>query len=90
MRRVVWTDQARGNLAAIRGYIAEFSPLAAQRFALKLVAAAEDLSRNPDRGRPVGRHHRELAIIRPYLIRYRVADDAVFILRIRHAARKPE
>jgi addiction module RelE/StbE family toxin len=90
VRRVVWTEQARTNLAAIRDYIAEFSPLAAQRFALKLVAAAEDLSQNPDRGRLVGRHHRELAIIRPYLIRYRVEEGEVLILRIRHAARRPD
>jgi plasmid stabilization system protein ParE len=49
-------------LAAIRGYIAEFSPLAAQRFALKLITAAED----------------------------RVEEEEVLILRIRHAARRPD
>jgi hypothetical protein len=26
----------------------------------------------------------------PYLIRYRIAGDTVFILRIRHGARRPE
>jgi len=90
VRRVVWSDEARSNLAAIRGYIAEFSPLAAQRFALKLVSAAEDLADSADRGRPVGRRYRELAIIRPYLIRYRIDGETVLILRIRHAARKPD
>jgi plasmid stabilization system protein ParE len=90
VRRVVWSDEARSNLAAIRGYIAEFSPLAARRFALKLVAAADDLAENPDRGRPAGRRYRELAIVRPYLIRYRVDGEAVLILRIRHAARRPD
>ncbi|PHY12928.1 addiction module toxin RelE [Caulobacter sp. B11] len=89
MRRVVWTDEARSNLAAIRGYITEFSPLAAQRFAMKLVRTAESLAENPGRSRPVGRQHRELAIIRPYLVRYRIEGDTVFILRIRHAARIP-
>jgi plasmid stabilization system protein ParE len=29
---------------------------------------------------------RELAIVHPYLIRYRVRNDAVLILRIRHGA----
>ena len=90
MRRVIWADEARANLLAIRNYIAQFSPSAAQRFALKLVAAAEDLSENPDRGRSVGNGRRELALIRPYLIRYRVEADAVFILRIRHAARRSD
>ena len=90
MRRVIWTDEARANLLAIRNYIAQFSPLAAQRFSLKLVAAAEDLAENPDRGRKVDPGRRELSLIRPYLIRYRVEDEAVFILRIRHAARRPD
>lgn len=69
MRRVIWTDEARANLLAIRTYIAQFSPLAAQRFFLRLVTAAEDLAENPDRGRNVGKGRRELAVIRPYLIR---------------------
>jgi toxin ParE1/3/4 len=90
VRRVIWTGEARSNLAAIRGYIAEFSPLAAQRFALKLVAAAEELTENPNRGRTVGHGQRELLLIRPYVIRYRVEAEAVFILRIRHMARRPD
>ena len=32
---------------------------------------------------------RELATIPPYLIRYRVLDDRVLILRVRHGARRP-
>lgn len=90
MRRVVWTEEARANLLAIRSYIAQFSPLAAQRFSLKLVTAAEDLAENPDRGRSVGKGRGELALIRPYLIRYRAEANAVLILRIRHAARRPD
>lgn len=90
MRRVVWTEEARANLLAIRNYIAQFSPLAAQRFSLKLIAAAEDLAENPDRGRSIGNGRRELVLIRPYLIRYRAEADAVFILRIRHAARRSD
>lgn len=89
MRRVVWTEEARAHLLAIRSYIAQFSPLAAQRFSLKLIAA-EDLAENPDRGRSIGNGRRELVLIRPYLIRYRAEADAVFILRIRHAARRSD
>jgi toxin ParE1/3/4 len=90
VRRVIWTDEARANLLAIRAYIAQFSPLAAQQFSLRLIAAAEDLAENPDRGRSVGNGRRELALIRPYLIRYRAEADVVFVLRIRHAARRPD
>ncbi len=31
---------------------------------------------------------RELAVIHPYLIHYRIREDAVIILRIRHGARE--
>jgi len=30
MRAVIWSGEARNNLAAIRRYIGEFNPLAAQ------------------------------------------------------------
>ncbi|MEO8926693.1 MAG: type II toxin-antitoxin system RelE/ParE family toxin [Caulobacteraceae bacterium] len=86
-RRVIWTDEARVNLAAIRAYIGQFSPLAAQRIAARLVDTAETLAEHPDRGRQVSKERRELTVIRPYVIRYRTTADNVFILRIRHGAR---
>ncbi len=52
----------------------------------RLLEAAESLSEFSDRGRPID-GNRELTVIRPYIIRYRVARDAVFILRVRHGAR---
>jgi plasmid stabilization system protein ParE len=85
--KVVWTDEARGNLAGIRAYIGQFSPLNAQRFSAKLANAVETLSENPNRGRPVGDGRRELTVVWPYIVRYRVVADAVVILRIRHGAR---
>lgn len=87
-RPVIWTAEARSNLIAIRTYIGQFSPLAAQRFTARLIAAAESLDELPSRGRPVWGLH-ELTVIRPYVIRYRVTPDAVYVLRIRHAARRP-
>jgi toxin ParE1/3/4 len=51
---------------------------------------AESLTEFPDRGRDAGEGMREMTVVRPYVIRYRVAEDAVFILRIRHSARMPE
>ena len=90
MAQVVWTRGAARDLAAIRIYIAQFSPLAAQRLAARLVAAARSLETSPDRGRPITRDRRELTIIPPYLIRYLHAADRVLILEIRHGARDPE
>ena len=90
VRRVIWTDEAVANLDAIVAYIEDFSPLAAQRMAIKLIGASESLSTFPDRGRSSLGATRELTIIRPYIIRYRTEADAVFILRIRHTARAPD
>ena len=50
---VVWARGAASELRAIRAYIAEFSPLAAQRFAARLVSTARSLETSPDRGRPI-------------------------------------
>jgi toxin ParE1/3/4 len=33
---------------------------------------------------------RELAVIHPHLIRYRITEDGVIILRIRHGMRQPD
>jgi toxin ParE1/3/4 len=88
VRRIVWSEPARNDLQSIRAYIGQFNPTAAQRMAVRLLAAADSLSDYPDRGRPIGKGRRELTIIWPYLLRYRIANDAVFILRIRHGAQK--
>lgn len=87
--QVVWTQRAVADLQAIRAYIEQFSPLAAQRIALRLLNAGNALDEQPSRGRPVSAGRRELATIAPYLIRYRVKGETVEILAIRHGARKP-
>ncbi len=88
--QVVWTRGAASELRTIRAYVAQFSPLAAQRLAARLVSAARSLETSPDRGRPISQGRRELTIIPPYLIRYAHAGDRVVILEIRHGAREPD
>jgi plasmid stabilization system protein ParE len=90
LRIIVWSAEARANLIAIRSYVSEFNPRAAERLAEALIETVESLAEMPDRGRSVGRGRRELAAVRPYLIRYRVETDRVLILRVRHGARAPE
>jgi len=75
VRRVVWTDEARSNLAA-------------QRFALKLVTTPETSS-SLQSAEGLSDDNIATASIRAYLVRYRIEGETVFIPRIRHAARRP-
>ena len=89
MRRIVWSRAAREDVQRIRAYIGQFNPLAAQRTAVRLTLAADSLADYPERGRIVGANLRELVVVYPYLIRYRMGSSAVSILRIRHGAQRP-
>jgi len=85
--RIVWTPEAADNLDAIVTYVELFHPPAAKRLALRLIALADSLAIYPNRGRNVGNGWREMTIVPPYVMRYRVEDDRVVILRVRHGAR---
>jgi len=87
LAQVVWTSRALADLSAIRSYIGQFSPLAAQRMAIRLKKAGDSLADHALRGRRATATLRELTIVPPYLIRYHVGGDVVTIIRIRHAAR---
>ncbi|MES2442208.1 MAG: type II toxin-antitoxin system RelE/ParE family toxin [Pseudomonadota bacterium] len=54
----------------------------------KLDAAANGLQDFPNRGRPASNGLRELPAVPPYLIRYRVDGDWVFITEVIHSARE--
>ncbi len=89
-RNVVWSARSERDLESIRAYIGQVAPFAAQRFALRLVAAVENLGDHPHRGRHVRGNVRELVAIPPYVIRYRVRAECVEIVRIKHAAQQPD
>jgi len=86
--RVVWTREALANVEAIRIYIGQFDPAAAQRSAARIIETGNRLRVFPYRGRSVGNGFRQLALIRPYLIRYRVEASIVYIVGVRHGARR--
>jgi toxin ParE1/3/4 len=90
VRRIIWTEAAENDLRGIREYYAQFNPIAANRLVRRLLTAAEELPDTPQMGRPIRSGRRELVSVWPYLIRYRVADDAIVILRIRHGRRRPQ
>jgi plasmid stabilization system protein ParE len=54
------------------------------------VALADSLAEFPHRGRDAGEGRREMTTVWPYILRYRVEDDRVIVLRIRHGARDEE
>lgn len=85
--RLRWSGAALTDLIALRLYIAEHNPRAAQRVALRIRDAADRLIAHPHVGRP-GRvtGTREL-IVRPYITAYRVDQEEIEILRVLHHAR---
>jgi addiction module RelE/StbE family toxin len=85
---VRWSPEAAESFEAIYECLNVENPTAAQRVALNIYEAASSLETYPTRGR-VGRQPgtRELVLTPlPYLIVYRVSQDAVEIVRILHGA----
>jgi toxin ParE1/3/4 len=87
----VWSPEAVNDLVALRAYIEQDDPKAAQRVALHIVRNIETLlPSNPEMGRP-GRvpGTRELVIPKtPFIVPYRIVGNTVQILRIFHGARR--
>lgn len=85
---VAYAAAALRDLRRIRDYIGKESPAAASRIAIQLVAACDSLEHLPERGRPGLRTGtREITLIWPYVIVYRITPGSLEILRIWHGAR---
>ncbi|WP_448207627.1 type II toxin-antitoxin system RelE/ParE family toxin [Azospirillum sp. sgz302134] len=87
--RVIWAPSALGDIDRIYRYVDSFNPRAAAHLAERLLGTGDRLSAFPERGRPIGNGRRELVVVWPYIIRYRIAGDEVRIMRVRHGYRKP-
>jgi len=89
--RVVWAPEARDDLQALYDFIANNDPDAAASIVARILTLIEThLPVTPNIGRP-GRIEgiRELVVAgTPFIVPYRVRDDAVEILRVYHAARR--
>ncbi|MCK6450215.1 MAG: type II toxin-antitoxin system RelE/ParE family toxin [Alphaproteobacteria bacterium] len=87
----IWSPEAVADLVALRAYIAEDDPAAAQRVAFHIIRNIETLLPNsPQMGRP-GRvpGTRELVIpTTPYIVPYRLVGNTIQVLRIFHGARR--
>jgi toxin ParE1/3/4 len=88
--RVRWLRRALANLEAEADYIGEENPATAARVVERVFRAVNQVKKNPAMGQP-GRvaGTRELVVDgTPYIVPYRVREDAVEILRVFHARRK--
>lgn len=87
---IAWREEAIADLAALREFIARDGPLAAARIVAAIFDGIEILPEQPGIGRP-GRvpRTRELVVAdTPYIVAYRVKDEAVEVLRVLHVARR--
>jgi len=87
----IWSPEAINDLAALRIYIEQDDPIAAQRVALHIIHSIETLlPNNPELGRP-GRvpGTRELVIPKmAFIVPHRLVGNTIQILRIFHGARR--
>ena len=88
--RLEWSCPAQADRDAIFDYIEEDSPRSAITVDGRIQIQIERLAQFPDSGRP-GRIEgtRELVISgTPFIAAYRIAGDAIRILRVLHGARQ--
>jgi toxin ParE1/3/4 len=88
---VVYSPRAMRDLQGISAYLVERNPTGAANVLGAIKSSIETLSFFPQIGRVVDdAEHRRLPVLRyPYLIYYRIADDELLILHIRHSSRRP-
>lgn len=82
----VWTRSAIRDLTHARDYIARENPAAAREIASRIVDASERVIQFPEVGR-IGRVKGTREVVVPgtqYLIVYRLKNNAVHFLRVRH------
>ncbi len=86
-RAIVFADAAQNDLERIREHIGMENPAAATQIAIQLIAACDRLEYLPERGRPgLLAGTRELEMMTPYVVVYRIHGEQVEILRIWHGA----
>jgi toxin ParE1/3/4 len=88
--RIRWLARAIRHVIEIRNYIAVDNPVAAENVGRRLVDASRRLADAPGMGR-AGRATgtRELVVAgTPYVIVYRVKENAIEIIAVLHGARK--
>lgn len=83
-----WLEDAIDDLKALRQYVAQDNPTAANDIAKRLIKSVNLLAEQPGMGK-AGRvpYTRELVISNlPYIIPYQVINNEIIILRVMHGA----
>ena len=86
--RIRWTRAAAEDLEHIKGYLTENHPQFAQSTVIELYETIRSLKTSPRRGR-LGREEgtSELVLSRlPYIVAYRMKQQAIEILHVFHSA----
>jgi plasmid stabilization system protein ParE len=88
---VVYAPRSLRDIDSISAYLTERSPSGAMNVLAAIKASIDALASFPEIGRVVDdSQHRRLPVLRyPYVIFYRIAQDDLLILHVRHSARQP-
>ena len=87
---VRWTHGAAKDLESIADYLHRNAPSVAPDILRDLYERTMALGQSPFLGRlDDGGRNRRLFLADHYLLTYRIDQDAVHVLRIRHTSRKP-
>lgn len=89
MRQLEWKKQANSDLMKILVHLAEDNQAAAEKLAGLILGKAEQLRERPELYR-AGRKRgtREMVVHPHYIVIYRVKQDIVEILRVKHTAQR--
>jgi plasmid stabilization system protein ParE len=87
---VIWLHEVLEDLKRLHAFIEPHSPAAASRVVDALIDSAETLAVFTEKGRPwnLEPNFRELTVkygARGYVIRYRLHQDDVYVVRVWHA-----
>ena len=88
MSAVVWLNEALEDLKSIGDYIAQENANTAYHVLIRIKAAADNLSRHPEMGRP-GRVLGAREIVMndlPYILVYQITGEDIRILAVMHTA----
>jgi plasmid stabilization system protein ParE len=88
---VRFTRRAEVDLVAIQDHLERRSPAGARRVAASFLQTIEVVASHPQSGASTRRPQVFVKIVPnfPYKIFYRVSEDSIDILHIRHSARRP-